>query len=182
MMIVFGLVIPFILRFGFLAFVQFRLTKDMLFQKFRQLHKASTFGLVMSSFAIDLRLFKLIYTNAMDRLDLSTLRELDIRPGWRYPKRLYMILSLINVPIDFIIALIAITVLGSPEADARLIKVAVERILIAIMLMSITILEYYFPHRDCCKRKKTITVAPTKAIPVSAYLMLSASVTSEVVE
>lgn len=103
---------------------------------------------------------------------MRTLREIDARRGW-WPKRLYMLLSLMMVPSDFALACIATTLLGWPEADTRLTKVAVERIIISLILMSMTVLEYFWP-----RRKTTITVAPKylDANVSQKYLVFASSI------
>ena len=98
--------------------------------------------------------FKLIYSNMIDRLDLRTLREVDMRQGWR-PKRIYKLLSMLAIIFDLALVIIAVTLLLMPEADTRLKQVAVERILISSGLICMTTLEYYVPNRNCCKRNKS---------------------------
>ena len=113
---------------------------------------------------IDIRFFKLIYSNMMDRLDLRTLRNIDIRQGWR-PKRVFMLMSMLTIPFDLTLIIIAFSLLVWPDADTRLKKVAVERILINLLLISMTVLEYFVPNRSCCERTKTKTVAPVQSVP-----------------
>ena len=108
---------------------------------------------------LDVRVFKLSYCNLSSRFNYRTLRDTDIRQSPR-PKRLYMILSFFAIPFDLAMAIIAITVLVWPDADTRLIKESIERICIAIILITMTILEYYMPKRNCRKSKKSFTIAP----------------------
>ena len=78
-----------------------------------------------------------------------------------------MMLSLLTVPLDIGLCIIAVSILTWPEADSRLCKVAVERILISFLLLALmTIFEYVKPwHRCCNKREGTSLVIPTVAMP-----------------
>mmetsp|Transcript_39905 Transcript_39905/g.52225 ORF Transcript_39905/g.52225 Transcript_39905/m.52225 type:complete len:239 (+) Transcript_39905:460-1176(+) len=157
MTLLFALVLPFLLQLAFVAFLQKRLTRDPLFIEYRRRFKLSTFLLVVLSFAINLRFFKLIYTNVAERFNLRSLRDAEIRNGWR-PRRFYMLLCMFMVPFDLALCIIALVLLSWPNADSRLVKVAVERILICLILVTITVTEYYKPRRNCCKREQSYVV------------------------
>ena len=74
-----------------------------------------------------------------------------------------MFLSMAMIPFDLTLVIVALVLLSSPNADTRLVKVAIERILIGLMLIFFTVFEYFMPHRNCCKRDKT-AIAPTKVM------------------
>ena len=181
-----GLGLPLILQIFFLGFVLYRLSTDELFKEFRQRYKITTLYLVIVSVIVDLRLFKFIYSNIKDRFDLRTLREADLRRGWRYPKRSYQILSLLMVPLDLALLCIALSLLLGTESDERLKKVSLERVIICIILMGLTVLEYYMPSRNCCERGKTVIVAPQEVPKFDdmdksdKYRVISASVLTDV--
>lgn len=59
---------------------------------------------------------------------------------------------MLTIPFDLTLAIIALSLLAWPDADTRLKQVAIERILISILLISLTVLEYFVPNRRCCKR------------------------------
>ena len=74
-----------------------------------------------------------------------------------------MFLSMAMIPFDLTLVIVALVLLSSPKADTRLVKVAIERILIGLMLIFFTVFEYFMPHRNCCKRDKT-AIAPQKVM------------------
>ena len=136
--------------------------------------------MVIASAIVDVRLFKFIYSNAKERFDLRTLREIDLRRGWRYPKRSYQILTLLMIPVDVSLICIAISILFGSVSNARLTKVAIERVIISLMLLSVTVLEYYYPRRNCCKKDKTVIVAPQfEEDKGNKYRVMSASVLTD---
>ena len=161
MMLLFGLGLPFILKFCLVPFVQFRLKRDQLYSNFRQFYKATTLLVYSLSFIIDLRFFKLIYSNTHDRFDLKTLREIGKNRGWQQPYRLYKLLSLLCVFFDLALAAIAAALLSQSDIDTRLTKVTVERILISTIIILLTILEYY---GNCRRRVKPVTIAPSQSL------------------
>ena len=74
MTLVCSLLLPFLLQLSFVLFYQLRLKRDIFFQEFGLRFKKSTFVLLLLSFMIGVRFFKLIYSNVLDRFDLSILR------------------------------------------------------------------------------------------------------------
>ena len=67
-------------------------------------------------------------------------------------------------------------------------QVSLERVLISLFLIASTILEYFMPGRNCCRRDKSKTVAPQEG-PVfkdknnnHPYRVLSASMLTDVAD
>ena len=108
-----------LLQVVFILFRVFRLNRDEVFQEFRASFKGSTLIMTGATFGIDVRFFKLIYSNVMDRLNLRLLSEADERKGWR-PRRLYMILCMLAIPFDLALIIIAVGLLTKPDAPIRL--------------------------------------------------------------
>ena len=176
-----------ILQVAFILFRIFSLNRDELFQDFRANFKGSTLIMTSLAFGIDVRFFKLIYSNMAGRLNLRTLNDEDDSIGKR-PKRLYMILSMLAIPFDLSLIFIAVSLLAQPDVATRLMQVSLERVLISLFLIASTILEYFMPGRNCCRRDKSKTVAPQEG-PVfkdknnnHPYRVLSASMLTDVAD
>lgn len=81
-----------------------------------------------------------------------------------------MILSLLMTPMDFCLCITAFAVLAWPEADTRLVKVAVERVFISLpLLLFMTIFEYIKWNRCLNKKEGTGNVVPTDIYAVPNF-------------